>query len=291
MSILYPDDQHIYSEDSWDELGVKYIWKNTKVDHSFISSRGTLVEMIYKPHWGLSCYMENAIQSCEVDEKLYHEALVHPAMSTVEAKRVMIIGGGEGATAREVLKWPTVKHVDMYEWDKDVVDLFKAKYPQWAKGAWEDTRLHLHYDDIFEVIMKPPVEPYDVIIVDLFDPCEENTVQWYLLLKSIHKWIREKGSIVIYSGMRNILHKTQPYHILQKIIDEHLEYSHMHNDRPILYNPVLFNREIEPYKVYIPSFSGESTFLLIRYIGSTCKFTVPSHLSDSIWKSYQVFNW
>lgn len=287
MSILYPDDSHIYTEDTWNELGVKYIWQNTKVDHSFISSRGTLVEMIYKPNWGLSCYMDNAIQSCEVDESLYHESLVHPVMSTVDAKRVMIIGGGEGATLREVLKWPTVEKVDMYEWDKDVVDLFKKKYPQWAKGAWNDKRLQLYYDDIFEAVMKPPHTRYDVIIIDLFDPCEENTVQWYILLKSIHNWITKDGSLVIYSGMRNILQKAQPAHILQKIMREHLEYS----DERTLYNPLLYNRKIVPYKVYIPSFSGESTFLLIRHIGTDCKFTVPSHLSDAIWRSYKVFNW
>jgi spermidine synthase len=64
----------------------------------------------------------------------------------------MIIGGGEGATAREVLKWPDVEQVDMYEWDKDVVSLFSTKYPQWAKGAWENPKLSIHYEDIFETI-------------------------------------------------------------------------------------------------------------------------------------------
>ena len=83
-------------------------------------------------------------------------------------KSVLIIGGGEGATAREVLKWPVTK-VDMYDWDKDIINLFKKKYPQWAKGAWNDKRLSIFHDNIFERIVKPPQTTYDTIIIDLFD--------------------------------------------------------------------------------------------------------------------------
>ena len=286
MSLLYPVDTHFYCED--DTVGVKHTWKNTVIMDSLITARNTVIEMVARPNWGIACYMDNVMQSCEVDEKLYHETLVHPAMSTVNAKRVMIIGGGEGATLREVLKWPTVEKVDMYEWDKEVVELFKTKYPQWAKGAWEDKRLQIYYNDIFEVIMKPPAETYDVIIIDLFDPCEENTVQWYLLLKSIQHWISAEGSIAIYSGIRNILVKPQSYHILSTIMTGHLEYANN-----TVSNPLLENREIIPYKVHIPSFSGESTFLLIKHKNtvSQCTGIVDTHLTDSIWNSYKTFNW
>ena len=107
-----------YSENTWDEFGVEHRWKNTQLLDSTMTDRGTLVEMVYRPHWGVACYMDNAIQSCEVDEHIYHESLVHPVMSSSgDKKHAMIIGGGEGATAREVLKW-SVEKVDMFEWDK-----------------------------------------------------------------------------------------------------------------------------------------------------------------------------
>ena len=148
---------NIYLENNIQEFGVSHYWDSALIEESIITKRGTKLEMIKRPQWGLACYMDNSIQSCEVDEKIYHEALVHPVMlSVTDRRRVMIIGGGEGATAREVLKWPDVETIDMYEWDRDVVTLFSDKYPQWAKGAWESPKLTIHYKDIFEEITNYP---------------------------------------------------------------------------------------------------------------------------------------
>ena len=262
-----------YSENTWDEFGVEHRWKNAEQLDAVTTNRGTFLEMIYRPNWGIACYMDNAVQSCEVDESLYHESLVHPVMSSRPAYRVMIIGGGEGATAREVLKWP-VKEVDMYEWDKGVVDLFKLKYPQWAKGAWDDKRLTLYHYDIFKMISVTPLHQYDVIIIDLFDPDESNLPQWSMLLHHIKKWLSPHGRIVIYSGIRNVLVQKQGYHVLNDMISVEL--------------PEL---EVTPYKVFIPSFSGESTFLLLAPPATEQNFTMPSHLTSRIWESYKVFNW
>ena len=137
-----------------------------------VTHRGTHVEMFQGPY-GIACYMDGLIQSSEADEGIYHRALVQPILKT-HPKRVMIIGGGEGATAREVLKGSAVETVDMYEWDKDVVQMFQTSYPQWANGAWADPRLTIYPENIMEAITSPPDRPYDAIIVDLFDPSEEN---------------------------------------------------------------------------------------------------------------------
>lgn len=262
-----------YEESSWPEFGVEHLWHNATIQDSILTHRGTLVEMIHRPQWGLACYMDNSIQSCEVDEHLYHEALVHPVMAAATHKtRVMIIGGGEGATAREVLKWSTVEHVDMFEWDNDVMILFKEKYPQWANGAWDNPRLSIHDDDIFEVIGTAPAQLYDVIIIDLVDPSEENRALWELLLSHIHAWLAPHGAMAIYAGIRNIFNRAA---ILQSMF------------------PVTLQKEIISYKVFIPSFSGESLFLLLKNPGTGIEFplSIPMHLNDTIWDSYQVFNW
>jgi len=280
-----------YNEDNIDEFGVVHLWNDTDINDFIVTKRGTDVEFIRRPKWGLACYMDNSIQSCEIDEELYHESLVHPAMASCNThKRVMIIGGGEGATAREVLKWSDVEHVDMFEWDEEVVQIFKTKYTQWAKGAWNDTRLKLHFVDIFEEIKTTPLEKYDVIIIDLFDPSEENLGKWQILLKSLHNWITKEGSIVIYSGMRNILEKkNQPYKQLINAI-ETTEYW-----RGIEIQEVNIDKQIIPYKVFIPSFSGESTFLLLKNKDSLMDFTtcnsLKSHLSNEVWNSYKTLNW
>jgi spermidine synthase len=284
-----------YFEDNKDEFGVSHIWANATVKDSLTTHRGTKVEIIARPKWGLACYMDNSIQSALIDERIYHEALVHPVMlSTLKRGRVMIIGGGEGATAREVLKWPGVEQVDMYEWDKDVVQLFKDKYPQWAQGAWADPRLKVHTVDIFEAIKTPPsrYNAYDVIIVDLFEPCEENKGQWNTLLKSLNSWLALDGAIVMYAGMRNILAKQQPY---QKLI-EMMEYRELRPGHMVA-DLTLLGKTIIPYRVFIPSFSGESMFLLLK-----SSFLVPnlhfeeaaklnSHLTEEVWKSYKALNW
>ena len=248
------------------------------IKERMVTQRGTNVEMVQHHQWGMTCYMDQTIQSSEIDEQLYHEALVHPAMLTAAPKRVMIIGGGEGATVREVLKWPSVTHVDMYEWDRDVVQLFETRYPQWAKNAWMDPRLTLHYDDIFEVIDVHPVQPYDVIIVDLFDPSCDTQEQWRTLLQHLMYWVHPTGSVVLYAGMRSIVEKEQPYQMLTRLLMKQPD--------------MLFGRIIYPYHVYIPSFEGESVFLLISSTtGLQNSNLVASHITEPVWNSYQTFNW
>jgi predicted membrane-bound spermidine synthase len=284
----------VYNEDNIQEFGVSNNWHNAKVIDSIKTHRGTTIEMVERPKWGLACYMDNSIQSALIDEKIYHEALVHPVMMSVQTNRkVMIIGGGEGATAREVLKWPGVEEVVMYEWDKDVVKLFKEKYPQWAQGAWNDPRLKIRNEDIFKAIKNPPgrLNKYDVIIIDLFEPCEENKQYWLTLIKSLHNWISINGSIVMYAGMRNILEKQQPYQKLMDMI-EFMEIRPGHIVRDLC-----LSKEIIPYRVWIPSFSGESTFLLLKHYHLVPEFNfeeakkLNSHISKEVWNSYKTLNW
>ena len=279
----------IYEEDNIDEFGVSNIWYNSTIETKIYTRKGTVVELVRRPGWGLACYMDNSIQSCEVDERIYHESLVHPVMTTVDnPKRVAIFGGGEGATLREVLKWSSIEIVDMYDWDEDVIQLFKTQYGQWAKGAWDDERVNLHIVDIFERIKEMPPQKYDVIIIDLFDPTNNNLEKWRILLGEIQNWIKKEGAVVMYSGMRNILEREQSYDTLKDII---LNTQDWHG---IKVGDIEMEKEFEPYKVYIPSFSGESTFLMLKSNISSVdinKIPFKTHLSEKIWESYKVFNW
>jgi spermidine synthase len=195
--------------------------------------------------------MDGCIQSCETDEALYHESLVHPVLSsTPSPKRVMIVGGGEGATLREVVKWPQVESIDMYEWDQEVIQLFQKVYPQWGKGAWKDPRLQIHTNNIFEVIMKKPLEPYDCIIIDLFDPEEENRLQWSYLFEYLSAWAAPHAIIVMYAGMINpdidLKDKTQPYQMLCHMISQQIK-----------------DKDISPYFIPMKSFMGDAVFIML----------------------------
>ena len=230
---------------------------------SLLTKRGTHVEMIQHPICGVTCYMDGSVQSCETDEALYHESLVHPVLSsTPSVKRVLIIGGGEGATLREVVKWPQVESIDMIDWDQEIISLFQTTYPQWGKGSWKDPRVKLHIKDIFEEIVTPPPMPYDCIIVDLFDPTPASTKQWTLLLKYLPQWLSATGSMVLYTGTE----ESYVDHMLQE-------------------SPLLTTHQLIRYRVSIHSFSGNAMFALFTMDRSFSHS--PSYIDPcEIWQAY-----
>ena len=295
---MLAEGEEKYIDNSWPEWGVTYHWSGGKIIEKLETAKGTSLEMVHRPRWGLACYMNGEIQSCETDEKLYHESLVHPAMlHASQPRRVLIIGGGEGATAREALKWPSVERVDMYEWDAEVVDCFRTRYPQWANGAWNDLRLVIHTDDIFAVVQEGvyPPAPYDVIIVDLFEP-ESDVRMWSLFSRLASDWLSEGGAMAMYAGIRNHwndIHPAEEWLDVNKI----LEYQEAH----ININQVLANRDVFSYKVFLPSFLGESKFLLITNANQIPHWSslsshpntqqgIPSHLTHDVWMSYYTWN-
>src|SRR4028119_1295474 len=84
------------------------------------------VEIVETRPYGLALFLDGAPQSALADEFVYHEALVHPALlAHPEPRRVMIAGGGEGATLREVLRHPSVERATMVDIDGELVDLVR----------------------------------------------------------------------------------------------------------------------------------------------------------------------
>jgi spermidine synthase len=105
----------------------------------------------------------------EAHEFIYHEMLVHvPLFSHPDPRRVLIVGGGDGGTAREVLKHESVKRVDMVEIDEEVVKVSKRYLPDLACEL-DNPRLKLTFQDAVEFI-KDKVELYDIVLVDSTDP-------------------------------------------------------------------------------------------------------------------------
>ena len=86
------------------------------------------MEFVPSAAYGDILLLDSTIQSAEADEYLYHEALVHPAMIThPQPQRILILGGGEGATQREVLKHPSVKTVVVVDLDQELVEFCQQK--------------------------------------------------------------------------------------------------------------------------------------------------------------------
>ena len=130
-------------------------------------------------------FLDGILQSCKSGDAAYHEALVHPAMFAHEnPKRVAIVGGGEGATLREVLKHKTVEKVIMIDIDEQMVELSKKVLPFWSdcsmlkegtKSCFDDPRVETYYLDAFKWFIdrfsdddnnNVDEAPFDVIIMD-----------------------------------------------------------------------------------------------------------------------------
>jgi predicted membrane-bound spermidine synthase len=120
-------------------------------------------------------YLDKQLQFSSLDEQIYHEALVHPALSMVQKRdRVLIAGGGDGFAIREVLKYPDVKHIDLVDLDPLMIHIARniPKVASLNSRALHDKRVSVHQKDI-QVFQKEQKELYDVIIVDLPDPGDE----------------------------------------------------------------------------------------------------------------------
>src|SRR5512138_1874610 len=91
-------------------------------------------------------HLHGRIQSTSRDEFIYHEALVHPALLChPDPRRVFIVGGGEGATLREVLRHRSVQRALMVDIDEEVVQRCRELLPEWHQGAFEDPRTELRF--------------------------------------------------------------------------------------------------------------------------------------------------
>ena len=105
--------------------------------------------------FGESLFIDDELQSTMADEAIYHSALVHGAAAACRfesggPKNVLIIGGGEGCTIREVLKYSTIESVDQVDWDEELVTYFRATDGgrKWNGGAYEDPRVRVSFEDV-----------------------------------------------------------------------------------------------------------------------------------------------
>ncbi len=164
------------------------------------------IEVIKTGNMGTCLFLDGKIQSSELDEFIYHEALVHPAMFlSNKPNSVLIAGGGEGATIREVLKHP-VNEVIMVDLDEEVINISKKFLPQWSNGAFEDPRVKLVIDDARAYIEKIN-DFFDVIIIDLPEPTEGGpsyllyTKEFY---EKIYKALKDDGIVVTQAASTSI---------------------------------------------------------------------------------------
>ena len=147
--------------------------------------------------------LDDVVQTTEGDNFVYHEMLTHvPILAHGAAKRVLIIGGGDGGMAREVLRHATVDHVTMVEIDAGVVEFSKEYLPTLSQGAFDDPRLELVIND-GAVFMRETEQTYDVIIVDSTDPIGPGEVLFTdTFYGQAQRALTENGILVTQNGVQ-----------------------------------------------------------------------------------------
>ncbi|PQO22847.1 polyamine aminopropyltransferase [Rhodobacteraceae bacterium WD3A24] len=114
--------------------------------------------------------LDDVVQTTEGDNFIYHEMLTHvPILAHGAARRVLIVGGGDGGMAREVLRHPAIEHVTMVEIDAGVIDFARHYLPELSEGAFDDPRLEVVIADGADY-MRGGSDTFDVIIIDSTDP-------------------------------------------------------------------------------------------------------------------------
>jgi spermidine synthase len=117
--------------------------------------------------FGRALFLDSELQSAESDEFIYHEALVHPALCLHGSPRkVLILGGGEGATLREVLRHESVERAVMVEIDDMVIQACRQYLPEWSCGSFKDARTELKVCDAWKYLCEER-ECFDVVISDI----------------------------------------------------------------------------------------------------------------------------
>jgi thermospermine synthase len=160
-------------------------------------------------------FLDGKVQSSEVDEWVYHELLVHPSLlHHPNPKRVFIAGGGEGATAREVLRHPTVEQLVMVDIDKVVCDFCRAHLPANAE-AFASPKLTLINEDARAELAKFPDGHFDVIIGDLADPLDGGPCYQLYTREFYETVVKAKlapgGIFVTQSGPAGVLSATEVF--------------------------------------------------------------------------------
>ena len=152
--------------------------------------------------FGTVLALDGVIQVTEKDEYVYHEMMTHvPLLAHGDAKKVLIIGGGDGGILREVLRHKTVEKAVLVEIDASVVTFSKKHLPTISNGAFEDKRAQVIIQDGCKFV-KECKDTFDIIICDSTDPIGPGAVLFTSeFYKDCHALLNAKGIFVNQNGV------------------------------------------------------------------------------------------
>jgi len=183
--------------------------------------------------FGKVLMLDAEVQSTEKDEYIYHETLVHPAMlAHAEPKEVLVVGGGEGATLREVLRHPSVSRAVMVDIDQELVEVARRYMPEWHQGAFDDPRTELVFADARRWLAETEAR-FDVIILDLTDPVGRDNPAKMLYTREFYQLVAKRlapGGVVVTQAGMLMLDRYQVHTVLHRTMREVFPYVRSYRD-------------------------------------------------------------
>lgn len=223
-----------------------------------IYAESTPYQRIVLTRWrdDIRLFLNGNLQFATRDEYRYHEALVHPALATLPgAKRVLILGGGDGLAAREVLKYPNIESITLVDLDARMTTLFSHNrlLTDMNKGSLTSPKLKIVNSDALLWLERNP-EAFDLAIIDFPDPSNYSLGKLYssAFYRLLEKHLSDQGLLVIQA--------TSPFYARKSFwcIVATLEDTGL---------------KAAPYHAYVPSF-GEWGYV----IGSRRDYVIPQKI-------------
>lgn len=182
----------------------------------------------------LRLYLNSNLQFSTRDEYRYHEALVHPGLSRLpQARRVLILGGGDGLAVREVLRYPRVESITLVDLDPEMTRLFSTQemLARQNANALNSPRVHVENADAFIWLGEQRRGPFDFVIIDFPDPSNFSLGKLYtttfyqrlrkamgadaaVVVQSTSPYVARKSFWCVDATLRACGFATEPYHAL-----------------------------------------------------------------------------
>lgn len=244
-----------FSDNIFEEIGNKLVFSKT--------SRYQKIEVFDfdDNQYGIDrcLVLDNEIQLCKSHEKDYHEFITHlPIYYIQNLERVLIIGGGDCMVLREIMRYKTIKKVDMLELDQQVINISKKYFGQSTYS--KDKRVNILIDDAQNSIEQLANNYYDLVILDLTEDGINNSPldstnffeKCKTKLKKNGILVKNGGNIENYIRLSNIFNKIDIYRIKMKVFSNYMYHFIICSDtvrfrKSNLKNDILLNLNLSKY--------------------------------------------
>jgi spermidine synthase len=274
----------------WYSETTKNVTISHRVKEHVFSTRSKFqkIDIVDSYEYGRMLFLDNMAQSAELDEFIYHEMLVHPALCThAPVRQVCIIGGSEGATLREALKHEP-ERVVMIDIDEELVEVCKQYLAAWSQGAYEDPRVDLRFMD-GRKFLEETEDTFDAILVDISDPLEGRpstplfTREFYQI---VHRRLSAHGCVAVQGETLNPV-RIEPhariYNTMRRIFSSVRPYSYMSHSFHEIYSFILASKCHDPAGIDVSSRFKERDLGLRYYSAELHRgmFQLPSYVREA----------